>query len=244
MIGGIIEYLASTKELLWLRRIPRELLRRSKRVMISFNYEEVGEIFNLMDACRKEVDMQLNYLDAYQLFVAVRSVKKIKGDIAEVGTYRGGSAKLICEAKEDKPLHLFDTFGGMPEINEEVDLPIVNGAIHRAIEGGGFNVSLEQVKNYLKEYKDVYFYKGLFPITAEPVKGKSFSFVHLDVDIYKSTMDCLNFFYPRMSKGGIILVHDYRTLPGVTRAVNEFFIDQIEPIIESSSRAQCLVIKL
>jgi len=137
MIGGIIEYLASTKELLWLRRIPRELLRRSKRVMISFNYEEVGEIFNLMDACRKEVDMQLNYLDAYQLFVAVRSVKKIKGDIAEVGTYRGGSAKLICEAKEDKPLHLFDTFGGMPEINEEVDLPIVNGAIHRAIEGGG-----------------------------------------------------------------------------------------------------------
>ena len=42
--------------------------------------------------------------------MAVKATRKLSGDIAEVGVYRGGSAMIICEAKGNKKLHLFDTF--------------------------------------------------------------------------------------------------------------------------------------
>jgi O-methyltransferase len=99
------------------------------------------------------------------------------------------------------------------------------------------------VKNYLKDYQDVYFYKGLFPSTATAVEDKRFSFVHLDVDTYESTRSCLRFFYPRMNRGGIILSHDYISAAGVRKAFDEFFNHKVEPIIEMSG-TQCLVVKL
>ena len=149
--------------------------------------------------------------------------KKIKGDIAEVGVYKGGSAKLICEAKGDKPLHLFDTFEGLPKVSKFDDRKLLKGM---------FNAPLEDVKRIiLKKYRNVFFYKGLFPETAQLVKNKLFSFVHLDVDLYKSTKSCLEFFYPRINKGGIIISHDFG-LRGVRKAFDEFFKDKPELIIE------------
>jgi O-methyltransferase len=44
--------------------------------------------------------------------------------------------------------------------------------------------------------------KGLFPHTAEAVKDKVFGFVHLDVDLYESTLAGLKFFYPHLFPGG------------------------------------------
>jgi O-methyltransferase len=148
--------------------------------------------------------------------------------------YEGGSAKIICEVKGDRPLHLFDTFKGIPEV-EEID------AGKFAV--GQYAASLETVTNYLKDYPKVFFYKGIFPTTAKPVKGKTFSFVHLDVDTYKSTSSCLEFFYTRMSTGGIILSHDYSNTFGVAKAFDEFFEERLEPII-SLTGTQCLIIKL
>ena len=65
--------------------------------------------------------------------------------------------------------------------------------------------------------------KGDFRDTCETIKDKKFSFVHLDVDLYDTTMFCLEFFYPRMVAGGIILSHDYQNNQGVNKAINEFF---------------------
>ncbi len=55
------------------------------------------------------------------------------------------------------------------------------------------------------------------------MSGKKFSFVHLDVDTYKSTLDCLAFFYGRMSRGEILISQDYHAATGVRIAVDEFF---------------------
>lgn len=85
----------------------------------------------------------------------------------------------------------------------------------------------------------MYFYKGLFPQTAEPIKDKKFAFVHLDTDLYESTLEGLKFFYPRMVKHGIILSHDYSTIKEVRRAFQDFG----EPIIELSM-SQCLIVKV
>lgn len=105
------------------------------------------------------------------------------------------------------------------------------------------------MKKLLKKYKNVYFYKGFFPKTARVLSNKKFSFVHLDVDLYKSTFDALDFFYPRMNLGGIIISHDYSTcrnyesIPGVKKAIVDFFQDKPESIIELIG-SQCLIVKL
>jgi len=108
---------------------------------------------------------------------------------------------------------------------------------------GQFTAVLDEVKNYLENYPNIYFYKGLFPSTTEPIIDKKFSFVNLDVDIYESTLNCIEFVYPRMSKGGIIISHDYISAPGVRRAFGDFFENKPEQIIELSG-SQCMVVKI
>ena len=95
-----------------------------------------------------------------------------------------------------------------------------------------YKVSLENVKKYLSTYPNVFFYKGLFPKTSGPVRAQTFSFVHLDVDLYNSTKEALEFFYPRITRGGVIISHDYCWSKGVRTAFQEYFRDRTEPVIE------------
>ncbi len=204
-------------------------------VVLYYDDPERSKILQLIRKIKTETEMLLGDTEAYQIFMVVNRTKKIRGDIAEVGTYKGGSSKLICEAKGNKPCHLFDTFEGLPNLNTR-DNP-------KQFHPGQFTASLEDVKNYLKTYKNVYLYKGLFPATADAIKDKHFSFVHLDLDLHDPTLDSLEFFYPRMSKGGIIISHDYISAPGVRTAIDDFFKDKPEPIIELSG-SQCLIVKI
>lgn len=184
---------------------------------------------------RSETELLLEDIEAYHIHMAVKRTQKVPGDIAEVGVYKGGSAKIICSAKGDRALHLFDTFEGLPKV-DEVDIvwPFYEGK---------FTASYDAVKDYLKTERNVFFYKGIFPASSEPVKDKWFSLVNLDVDTYESTRKCLEFFYSRMNPGGIILSHDYITAPGVQKAFDEFFSDKPEPVIETAG-SQCLVVKV
>lgn len=168
-----------------------------------------------------------------QIYNCVSAVKKLGGDFAEVGVYTGRSAKLVCEIKGENPLHLFDTFQGLPK-------PV--NADSETMKESMYAASLDSVKSYLHAYKQVFFYPGMFPDTAGPVKDRTFAFVHLDVDIYQSTLEGLKFFYSKMVSGGIILSHDYSSLDGVKKAFDEFFVDKKESVIELSTN-QCLVVK-
>ncbi len=72
-----------------------------------------------------------------------------------------------------------------------------------------------------------------------------YSFVHIDVDLYQPTLDCLNFFYNRMIPGGIIISDDYKWqhTPGVKRAFDEFFKDKKEQVNDSGLNS-CFVVKV
>ena len=153
--------------------------------------------------------------------------------LAEVGAYQGGSTKMICEAKGDRPLHVFDTFEGLPTPTSP------DGNVHRENQ---YSCSLESVKNYLAGYPNVSFYKG-FPGTSGPIENLRFSFAHFDVDLYEGTLGCLEFFYPRMIPGGVMLSHDYSILSGVREAFATFLKDKPEPLIELPT-TQCMVVKL
>jgi hypothetical protein len=189
----------------------------------------------LLKKIRSETELLLEDIEAYHIYMAVKRTQKVPGDIAEVGVYKGGSAKIICTAKGNRALHLFDTFEGLPKV-DEVDMvwPFYEGK---------FTASYDGVKDYLNTECNVFFYKGIFPTTSEPVQDKSFSLVNLDVDTFESTTRCLEFFYSRMSPGGIILSHDYITAPGVRKAFDEFFFEKPEPVIETAG-SQCLVVKV
>lgn len=189
----------------------------------------------LIREVKAENEMLLSDLEAYQILMTVQKTEKLPGEIAEVGVYKGGSAKLIRETTK-KPLHLFDTFEGLPNLSPSDD--------PKNFKSGDCYASLEGVKEYLKKYEGISYYKGLFPGTSGPIRDKLFSFVHLDVDMYESTRDSLEFFYSRMIPGGAIISHDYPSYAGVKRAFDEFFKDKPEIIIETFGTGQALVIKV
>lgn len=169
-----------------------------------------------------------------QVYLCASQAKKLHGDFAEVGVFMGRSAKVICEAKGETPLHLFDTFQGLPQ-PESSDSVVLHS--------NQYTARFETVQAYVSGYPHVTLYQGVFPTTAGPIAQTPFAFVHLDVDLYRGTLECLEFFYPRMVRGGLLLSHDYSTLSGVKKAFEEFFADKPEVVVELST-SQCLVVKL
>lgn len=173
--------------------------------------------------------------EAYNLFYYTRRAAALDGAIAELGVYKGGSAKLISLFKGDLPFYLFDTFAGMPAVS----------AIDRHHAGDFNDTSLASVKAYLAPYPNLQFFPGRFPDSARDLPNDiTYSFVHLDVDIYESTLAGLQYFYPRLKKGGLLLSHDYASLtcPGVKKAFDEYFHatpEVVMPLFDT----QCLVAK-
>jgi len=153
----------------------------------------------------------------YMLYQYVRMASG-EADLAEVGVYKGGTARIIARAAiRGGKLHLFDTFSGMPPCDQKRDM-------HR--EGNFADTSLEAVKSFLSDLQGVEFYPGFFPkTTAMMSREQKFSFVHIDADIYRSVMDCCEFFFPRLLADGILLFDDYGAIscPGAKAAVDEYF---------------------
>jgi O-methyltransferase len=176
--------------------------------------------------------MLLTPVEAYQIFSLVRNTLKLPGELAEVGVYMGASARMIHDAGDKRPLHLFDTFEGLP-------LP---GPVDVTFQGGECCARYDETLPYIANLDNVHIYPGIFPGTSGPVEDRRFSFVHLDIDLYEGTLGALEFFYPRMVPGGVILSHDYIVLEGVTRAFQEYFSGVQTPIIELPG-AQCMVVK-
>jgi O-methyltransferase len=176
---------------------------------------------------RKRREMLLTPVEAWQIYSLVKSTAKLGGSMAEVGVYRGASARLIREADRARPFHLFDTFEGLPETSEADRAPLAG-----QFQKGSFACSIEDVKSYLGQSDDLFYHKGLFPESAKSLGAERFSFVHSDVDIYESTKSVLEFFYPRMLPGGVIISHDFAWAPNVQRAFTEFLDARPEPILE------------
>jgi hypothetical protein len=176
----------------------------------------------------------LSAFEQYLIYSVARAQSKMPGAIAEVGVFRGGSAKLICEVKGDKPFHLFDTYEGLPPASE------ADRGIHRENQ---YACSLEEIQRYLDGYDNLHFHKGIFPASAAGVPEQTYCFAHFDVDLYEGTKGCLEYFYPRMQRGGIMISHDYGILAGVEKAFHEFFEDKPEEIIDQPT-TQCMIVKL
>jgi O-methyltransferase len=184
------------------------------------------EFLSFYGQLRTERTALLSLREVYNLWRYGRMSLAVPGDFAEVGVFRGGGARVLKAVKDGRTLHLFDTFRGMPQTDPARD------TMHKA--GDFADASLEAVKRYLGT-EGIRYYAGFFPDTTRGHEEalSRFAFVHLDVDIYQSTLDSLRFFYPRLSPGGMIVTHDYsaQSCPGVAAAYDEFFADKAERVI-------------
>ena len=155
--------------------------------------------------------------------------ENIIGEMAEVGVYKGYTAKLIHYYVPERKFFIFDTFEGF----SKKDISIEKKETGYIAGETWFNDTSESsVVKYISPLNEnLIVIKGLFPDSCPSDLPEAFAFVHLDVDLYNPTKLCLDFFYPRMSNGGLILVHDYMSWTGARKAVDEFLIDKKEKVI-------------
>jgi len=159
----------------------------------------------------------------------------IKGSVAECGVFMGEFAKEINRTFPDSKLYLFDTFEGFDERDLLAEREL--GADKQSVQysdfkAGHFGVACEDVVMKNMPYPDkCIVQKGYFPETTNGVCD-TFCFVNLDFDLYQPTLAGLRYFYPRMVKGGVILVHDYFSgaCAGVRIAVKQFEETSTHPI--------------
>jgi O-methyltransferase len=173
-----------------------------------------------------------NYPDKVRFFnfwFQVERLKKenVNGAFAELGVYKGDSANLVHQMDEKRRFYLFDTFEGFTE----TDLNGETGKAATYTTKNFADTSIEKVRSRLNSDEFIFF-QGYFPNTTKGLENEKFAFVNMDADLYNPTKAGLDFFYPRLSPGGIILVHDYNPdWPGIMKAVDEFTATIPEPRI-------------
>lgn len=177
----------------------------------------------------------------------------IAGNIAECGVFRGSSlipmGVFAKQNNSSKKLFGLDSFEGFDStIEKDLELGGMGDSEKRL--GGFSNTSYDLVFNKVKQFgltDTTTLIKGYFQNTLHQIDEQKFSFVHLDCDIYESYKVCLDFFYPRMTTGGIILFDEYDDPAwiGCTQAIDEFLADKPEKpiLIDSDNYLKYYIVK-
>lgn len=144
----------------------------------------------------------------------LHEVSHLAGDIVEIGVHRGDSAQYICELSRGTMVYLFDTFTGFPE-------SMVTHGLDSHHAGNFDDTSADRVRELLAGH-NVQIIEGIFPESA--TISPRIKFAHIDVDLYKSTKAALEWCWPLLVPGGVILDDDYGcgSCVGAKKAVDEF----------------------
>lgn len=162
--------------------------------------------------------------------------RRIPGSIAECGVYKGGNALLVLSTSDaacERPYHLLDSFAGFDHISD-LD-PQQRAADFR-------DASFAQVRDLFANFKNVAIHRGFFEETLPALEKSNYCYVYIDCDLYEPTKVLLEYFWKRISSGGLLMLHDcwqppsglppYVVAPftGVIQAVREFFSRSTEMV--------------
>ena len=186
----------------------------------------------LLDLGISEYKINTTYIDykikARKLFVkdfaSVIYSRGVLGCVAEAGVFQGEFASTINKYFPDRKLYLFDTFEGF----DKRDIIFEKERQLSDAEAGNLHITSETLVLHKMEYPEkCIIRKGYFPESAHGIH-EEFCYVNLDMDLYKPTLEGLRFFYPLMTTGGIITIHDYfsKGYEGVNVALLEF-LDEV-----------------
>lgn len=183
------------------------------------------------------------FLAHHEMFLKTLDVP---GDIAELGVFRGlglmtwaNLLECYCISDRTKIVYGFDNWKGFVSMTEEDGVDVEEVQKYE----GGFSPEefYDELKNAIKIFdKDRFIpwkdrikliegnIEDTVPKFANENPGIRFSLVHFDCDMYKPTKAGLEYFWPRLSKGGVFLFDEYaqKDWPGETKAVDEFFADK------------------
>lgn len=187
-----------------------------KRNIINSSEMNVGNtlIQGNLDYCRYGV---------LQLLADEIKKNDIVGDIAELGVFRGDFARLMNALLPERFLYLFDTFEGF--IPEEQRYEQEHHYADKKVFIGDRdfkNTSVELVMGKMQNPPNCIIRKGKFPDTI-PSGKHEYALVSIDCDLYLPVLEGLKYFYPRLSVGGYIMLHDYNSVEfmGMEKAVKE-----------------------
>lgn len=164
------------------------------------------------EVCRAACEHSVNPFEKLKLLADhLLSVAHVPGDAADLGAYRGGSSLVMRRLAPSRRLHVFDTWEGNPY--DEA------GCHHGK---GDWKADFNECRRVVGNSDLTVYHRGVFPATAQAADLGRFSFVYVDMDTEQATRDALDFFWPRMSPGGKVLIDDYgwHACPGVKRAVD------------------------
>jgi len=185
-------------------------------------------ITNTLEYLQRSREIDSNYFDYIRLstleLISFEIKKKnLVGNVAELGVYKGKFARYINQFFPDRKLYLFDTFEGF-------DKRDTAGEKSQNYSSGTQDFSDTSVSGVLKQMPfagNCIPVKGFFPESAKEIDD-SFVLVSLDADLYDPIYAGLNFFFPKLVKGGYILIHDFNNdaYKGARKAVEQFCSEQ------------------
>jgi O-methyltransferase len=154
----------------------------------------------------------------WELWTLVEQAAKRSGSILEVGVWRGGTGALMADNAPSKTVYLCDTFKGVVKAGE-------NDTEYKGREHADASVEIVERLLGKLEVDNVTILEGIFPDDTEwkiPTDER-FSLCHIDVDVYQSAKDVLEWVWPRLVSGGIVVYDDYgfENCAGITKHVNE-----------------------
>jgi hypothetical protein len=166
----------------------------------------------------------------YELF---KMTSGISGAIVECGVFKGASLarftmfRELSENDYSKKILAFDTFGLYPETNFEAD----KKQRQKFLESAGHqSISVEQFVKVLEHKgcnRNIELIAGdickTIPKYLKKIPDLKISLLNLDTDIYEPAVTILEYFWPRIEKGGILILDDYSVFPGETKAVDDYF---------------------
>jgi O-methyltransferase len=157
----------------------------------------------------------------YNFWIQVNRLKneQIIGDFAELGVYKGDSARIIHFMDPGRIFHLFDTFSGFAA----EDLKVETGEASTYTSLNFSDTDPESVLKFIGGNTNIKIHQGYFPEITDNLDEATYALVNMDADLYNPTRAGLAYFYRRLAPGGVILIHDYNNKwPGIMKAVDEF----------------------
>lgn len=168
----------------------------------------------------------------YALIEAVRYITAagIPGAIVECGVYRGGSmmaaAMTLTALKQTRDIYLYDTYAGMPQPTTH-DVDYKGTKASDVFESDWCCASLDEVKANLARTaypsNRLHFVPGKVEDTIPGTAPEQIALLRLDTDWYTSTKHEITHLFPRLEKGGVLLLDDYGKWEGSRKAVTEYF---------------------
>ena len=169
-------------------------------------------------------------LELVQYFLATLP---IPGARAECGAYRGATALLLCQAWRSRQpgfggddFYLIDSFSGTSASGERDLIPVrdADGTPRRAqfFPPGKTDTTATLVRGFFSDFPRVQICAGWIPPVFATLPERDWAFVHLDLTLYEPTLASLEYFYPRLNRGGVILCDGSIFCPGAQAAWDEF----------------------